>query len=489
MKKNTFMLLVVGCIALLPSCTNDCLDEMNKSEISRVKFLVQDFEWATENRGKECIHKTKAVDNEGAISFVWCPNDTVGIYPQSGSQVEFPIYEGDGTSVASFDGGGWALKNDYSYIAYYPYNKHNYDRSNILLPFGGQKQVGNNNYDNLTKCDYVVSQVANTTNGELTFVFKHLAALVKFQFTVPEADTFSGLLLSSEESIFPILQCADLTGETPEINTVSTSKYFQVLLSNVSVAKGEVVTIYALVPASDLSKKTFTAKLISSKASYITTMEGKNFQSGKGYSYSSSLTKSSKTHLFVDLGLSVNWAMTNIGANSPEDYGDYFAWAETTPQSEGHYKWSTYKWCNGNYDVLTKYCNTERYGYNDFKDFKTIIENSDDAATSNWGLPWRLPIKEEQDELRLHCSWSWKTINGISGYEVKSVNGNYIFLPAAGSINADEIQKQGTGGRYWSSTIYEGYVVGAFGLYFNSEMSEWSVSGRNAGLSIRPVFP
>lgn len=62
------------------------------------------------------------------------------------------------------------------------------------------------------------------------------------------------------------------------------------------------------------------------------------------------------THEYVDLGFSVKWATCNVGATKPEEYGDYFAWGETTPKST--YDWETYKYCNGSFDSLTKYNNS-----------------------------------------------------------------------------------------------------------------------------------
>ena len=83
---------------------------------------------------------------------------------------------------------------------------------------------------------------------------------------------------------------------------------------------------------------------------------------------------------YVDLGLSVKWATCNVGADSPEDYGDYFAWGETEPKST--YYWSTYKWYRGDYDNLTKYCTSSSYGT---VDNKKQLDLSDDAARANWG--------------------------------------------------------------------------------------------------------
>ena len=126
-------------------------------------------------------------------------------------------------------------------------------------------------------------------------------------------------------------------------------------------------------------------------------------------------------HEYVDLGLSVKWATCNVGAVSPEDYGDYFAWGETEPKD--FYAWSTYKWCNGSYDTLTKYCTDSKYGT---VDNKTVLDLEDDAAHVNWGGDWRMPTKAEQDELYNNCTWEWTTQNGVNGYKVTSkINGNY----------------------------------------------------------------
>ena len=114
---------------------------------------------------------------------------------------------------------------------------------------------------------------------------------------------------------------------------------------------------------------------------------------------------------YVDLGLSVKWATFNVGATSPEDYGDYFAWGETETKEE--YTWENYKWCNGTVYKITKYNAT---------DGKTILEPEDDVAQVLWGGNWRMPTIEEQTELREQCIWTWTSINGIWCYLVTGPN-------------------------------------------------------------------
>ena len=192
------------------------------------------------------------------------------------------------------------------------------------------------------------------------------------------------------------------------------------------------------------------------------------------------------SHEYVDLGLSVKWATCNVGATTPEGYGDYFAWGETTPKTT--YDWSTYKYCNGTWNTMTKYCTDSYYGT---VDNKTTLELTDDAAHVNWGGSWRMPTKAEQDELIYNCTWTWTTQNRVNGYKVTSKkNGNSIFLPAAGYRNNSLLYDAGSRGFYWSSSLdtrgaYCAYFV--YFEYFESDYVNWFSSYRYYGHSVRPV--
>lgn len=191
-------------------------------------------------------------------------------------------------------------------------------------------------------------------------------------------------------------------------------------------------------------------------------------------------------HEYVDLGLTVKWATCNVGANSPEEYGDYFAWGEVEPKSS--YGWSTYKYCNGSETTLTKYNYSSSYGT---VDNKTTLELSDDAARANWGGSWRMPTATELNVLRNNCTWTWTTQNGVKGYKVTSKkNGNSIFLPAAGCHYNDPPNNAGNLGEYWSSSLYMyDDPPAADHLSFNSSLVLWSLKYRFYGLSVRPVCP
>ena len=186
---------------------------------------------------------------------------------------------------------------------------------------------------------------------------------------------------------------------------------------------------------------------------------------------------------YVDLGLSVKWATCNVGANSPEEYGEYFAWGEVGPKSI--YDWSTYKHCNGSDTTLTKYNYSSSNGT---VDNKTTLELSDDAARANWGGSWRMPTDAELTELKDNCTWTWTTQNGVNGYKVTSdKNGKSIFLPAAGYRNDNSLLNAGGYGYYRSSSLSTVSPYGAWDVAFRSDYVIGSSSSRCHGHSVRPV--
>ena len=195
-------------------------------------------------------------------------------------------------------------------------------------------------------------------------------------------------------------------------------------------------------------------------------------------------------YAYVDLGLpsGLLWATCNVGANHPEDYGFYFAWGETTPKD--YYDWNTYQYANGTSwedPQLTKYCNVSGYGYNGFIDNLTTLLPEDDAATANCGSGWRMPTKDDFQELYNNTTVIWATQNGVNGRLFTASNGNTLFLPAAGCRWDDELYGVGDLGGYWSSSLHTVVPGSAWELTFNSDYYGMSSYGRYVGLSVRPV--
>ena len=213
-------------------------------------------------------------------------------------------------------------------------------------------------------------------------------------------------------------------------------------------------------------------------------------QDGSGVSATCTLTVTPYMH--VDLGLPSGtlWASYNIGASKPEDYGDYFAWGETTGKAD--YSWSTYTYSN-EASRLTKYCTDKYYGLNGFVDNLTELELSDDAAYVNWGSQWRMPSREQFDELinSEYTTTEWTTLNGVYGLLITSkTNSNSIFLPAAGGrYYGTSSNDAGVKGSYWSRTLYtdENGPCYAWTLLFYSSKTITDYYMRDEGRSVRPV--
>lgn len=183
---------------------------------------------------------------------------------------------------------------------------------------------------------------------------------------------------------------------------------------------------------------------------------------------------------YVDLGLSVMWASCNLGGKKYTDFGDYYAWGETSPN--GVYSEKQYSYYN------SETCKYTFLG-------ESISGSAFDAARSNLGPGWRMPTKNEFQELLDECVWTWENIDGVNGFLVKSNNGNSIFLPAAGaayeSIVKPYYYKKNEAAAYWtaSSTSYNSATgkykvytldsLGTLGIWF--EYQWW-------GMSIRPVY-
>ncbi|MGN0186462.1 MAG: hypothetical protein ACI392_01780 [Paludibacteraceae bacterium] len=192
-------------------------------------------------------------------------------------------------------------------------------------------------------------------------------------------------------------------------------------------------------------------------------------------------------HEYVDHGLpsGLKWATCNVGATKPEEYGNYYTWGETTAKTT--YNWSSYQWCDGSDVTLTKYNTSRRYG---IVDNKTMLDPENDAARANWGGQWRMPIDEEWEELLGNCEWTWTTRRGVKGYEVKSkINGNSIFLPAAGYRTDGDWFGEDYEGYYWSSSTSPWFSESVAALNFSSNRYNSGIGRpRDQGCSIRPVF-
>lgn len=192
--------------------------------------------------------------------------------------------------------------------------------------------------------------------------------------------------------------------------------------SNVIVETGNCVA------SSNKVSGNFSVNLIGLKAKTIYYYRAYISYNGK-YSFygetSNFITKDITPSTYIDLGLSVKWASSNVGASSPEDYGSFYNW--------------------------------------------------------NDALSFHLPTKAQMEELDSKCTWECTTLNGVNGVKITGTNGNSIFIPSCNS--------QGYSGYYWSSTPYPYNNKDAYYLYFNINDYRYmgNYIDRLEKFSVRPV--
>lgn len=187
-------------------------------------------------------------------------------------------------------------------------------------------------------------------------------------------------------------------------------------------------------------------------------------------------------HEFVDLGLPSGtlWAKRNVGANVETDTGIYFQWGDVEkfkPHTES-FSWHGYKFGTG--ENLKKY---------NEKDNITVLDLEDDAAHVNMGGDWRMPTKEDFDELLEYTTSEWVTINNIYGRKFISINnGNTLFFPASGNMLYKSISSFGFMGEYFSSSLEKEYLYSAYKLHFSATKLCISTYSRDFACCIRGVI-
>ena len=181
------------------------------------------------------------------------------------------------------------------------------------------------------------------------------------------------------------------------------------------------------------------------------------------------------TNAILDLGLSVKWAGSNVGAASPELMGNTYAWGELTANKTVNYLgWDNYKYCMGTPSSITKYNTDASCGV---VDNKTRLEFSDDAAYQSSGGTMRIPTKTEMEELIKNCTWIWGTYKGVKGFKIwnkADPNHNAVmFLPTKTESSPDEEENHEeatSDAAYWTSDLR--YSSAAYRLYISNTI--WS---------------
>ena len=188
------------------------------------------------------------------------------------------------------------------------------------------------------------------------------------------------------------------------------------------------------------------------------------------------------------------WAETNIGAEKPWEYGYYFWWGDTVGYKREGNVWVASDGSSSNFSFTAPNTPTYNNGISTVQNegwisAENVLVPEHDVAHVQWGGGWRMPTKQELNNLVNKCDWTWTATNGVNGYVVKG-KGAYaaasIFLPCSGNGYGTSLGNAGSNGNYWSS-VPDSDSYNAWGLYFHSSCHNTYYYDRNNGQSVRPV--
>ena len=514
-------------LLLLASCSSELMDvaeTKSNDNVEKVILRSKPFEYDDDTR-------TSLMATDKGISFAWASYDALGVFPispETNNQAEqkLNVLDGADAHFATFDGADWALNRKNTYAAYCPYNgKLPASTPHTAVPIDMKGQDGTletigKKYDYMyAPSSFVETTLSDGTPFEVVFDFKHAISIVQLKLTMPVAATWKNIKLSNTTGKKVWTTNATMNVADGTITSTATSASINLALDNVVTTEdNKTLTLYvaALPTVIETLKLTATS---SGDSKYVATLEGKRLQAGKAYRWTATLKPAfaydgmENGHEWIDLGLpsGLKWAVMNVGATSPEGYGNYYAWGETEPQSSNRYYWDTYKWYNGSdnyaYDVYQGTSYT-KYGSSDGK---TTLEAEDDAASVNWGGAWRMPTKEECQELVDNCYCVWTSnysSTGVAGYIVYKAksssdkgqvikssatpSGNYslsdthIFLPDAGYYYGSYSNTyKSTGTFYCSSSLDSFFAASVIELRKSTLYVGWNC--RCNGMSVRAV--
>lgn len=294
-------LKILGIFLLLFSSCTDEEQFANVDEVQKIVMSVEDFKFENQSR-------TTLTPTDGGATFKWSANDTVGIFPETGSQIAFPMTSGAGTNTATFTGGGWALKTSTPYMAYYPLQGKFYlDKENIFVNYTGQYVNENASTEHLGKYDYMIASATtpSTNASTVNFQFKHLGALVRLKVNMKEASVLRYVTLLTDEDDFIELGYIDLTAESPTITTqyaYQKSNSFQIGLNYISVEANEDLIVYFLLPPVNLTGKSLKAVIHKDNGYFQeVVLTGKNFEAGKPYELTTTMVSEEESPSVVNV--------------------------------------------------------------------------------------------------------------------------------------------------------------------------------------------
>jgi len=279
-KKGAILLLsfLVSCTSIIEEVVPSC-DE----NILNVTINLSDSDLSAKSRMNIAINNT--------VKYYWEDTDTIGIFPNDGYQVAFPLKTTGESSSATFTGGGWALKASSIYAAYYPF-EYNYRRGDsIPVSYWGQKQIGNNNSTLTDKYNYMFAVGNKPAEGSLNFDMQRIGRFIILNFHLPEPTTLTSVKLTAPEAVFTTKGYYNLWANTHSISPLETSESLTIALEDFTTnVANEEVKIYFFIPPVNLSNKKLTLEttdINGRKLLYY--IPGKDMTASKAYALTGSM--------------------------------------------------------------------------------------------------------------------------------------------------------------------------------------------------------
>lgn len=513
MKKNLFMILSAA--LLLPACTQD-ETEGNIDDARDEGLLGQITMTCSDLLPEPGTRTSLVVDEATGVVFNWAEGDIVGVMPaysddtseSPGNSSEtlqsgFIMKQADNTGkTATFDGGGWGLKDTWWYAAYYPFNSsvtETFYGNRLPITYEGQVQTGNASLAHLSKFDYMFAKDQMPVNGTVNFNFLHAGAAFRMKITMPDEVNVTEVCVKGGNKplyknalihLYPGWENGGKWDTEYYTEAGDKSCFVSLKMENTNIGKDETLEAWMMLFPTDFSGQDIDIIITTNKGYYQATVNGAKFEAGYAYSRSATATKITNKGSKpdgIDIGLTEEvdgvtykliWADWNIGASSPEEAGIYYGWGDI----KGHKT-------EDNPDGIDKY--TKR-----LTSMVSSLPAMFDAASIIWGDGWRMPTKAEYQLLIDNCTSERTEINGVAGIKYTGNvetdgNKNYIFFPEVNYYDGSgRMSTQYLRGYYWTSSKYDGTNPATFRWsYENSGLSDLKLSwiSPEASMPIRAV--
>ncbi|MBO4566229.1 MAG: hypothetical protein J5695_03280 [Bacteroidales bacterium] len=413
-------------------------------DITMEDCLVDGSEYATPDT-KTVVKNTKEI--------WWESGDAVSIYPSNSTTPDkFTSKLASGKTAKTSQFSGTFSKSASSYIVFYPYTNIETASGALKTALPAVQTARAGSFDkNLM---FALGSFAASKPG---FTLKPMMGGLKFRLSRTDIKTVTvfandGSYLAGDVKFY------GLASSSPGISQFSTSSRTISLSPSSGAFQSGVDYFIVMIPGT--LEKGITIQLTTTAGKVLEAKSTKSISVKKGVfgSFAKPLNEyvSTATPTAVDLGLSVKWASFNVGATTPEGSGFFYAWGETV--TKPYYNdWKSYKWCEGTKNTLTKYNTNSSYGKVDNKTKFSDYSYADDPARYVFGGKWRVPTNDEWNELINNCTWTWTTVNGVSGCKVTSkksgYTSKYIFIPAAGYFTYNSVKNENTDSAYMLEVI------------------------------------